>query len=165
MSIICDSREPETIKAVFRAKLGEEKIEHEWQKLPCGDFLVSRADGVRILVERKTWADLGASLADGRLFNQLQRCLDWRQGPEYWSVLLIEADPLAATYNPVTRQVNPVGRGPAVHPNATRGALLELQRRGVYVVHSEGKVDTVTALIWMHNSRVFLRAQEREDET
>ena len=67
MHVVVDDRERDGQVAGHLAALPEVSV--ETGHLPLGDFLV---DG-RLLVERKTVADLAASLCDGRLFRQAKR--------------------------------------------------------------------------------------------
>jgi ERCC4-type nuclease len=66
MRVVVDDRERASVVACHLCELGAEV---EVARLPLGDFLV---DG-RLLVERKTVADLAASVCDGRLFRQAKR--------------------------------------------------------------------------------------------
>lgn len=59
-----------------------EDLELEAAQLPVGDYLVSE----RLLIERKSIADLYASLKDGRLFDQMGRMREVYSRP----VLLVE---------------------------------------------------------------------------
>ena len=67
MHVVVDDRERDGQVAGHLAALPGVSV--EVARLPLGDFLV---DG-RLLVERKTVADLAASLCDGRLFRQAKR--------------------------------------------------------------------------------------------
>jgi ERCC4-type nuclease len=67
MHVVVDDRERDGLVAGHLAALPGVSV--EIGHLPLGDFL---ADG-RLLVERKTVADLAASLCDGRLFRQAKR--------------------------------------------------------------------------------------------
>lgn len=67
MHVVVDDRERDGQVAKNLAALPGVSV--EVGRLPLGDFLV---DG-RLLVERKTVADLAASLCDGRLFRQAKR--------------------------------------------------------------------------------------------
>lgn len=87
-----------------RAK-GPPPLQHRRERLALGDVLLRQDDGARagsiitILVERKTQADLLASVTDGRLVEQCHRMEGWQaQGvedgggatEERWIVLLVE---------------------------------------------------------------------------
>lgn len=72
--ILYDSREPDVIKTLVRvaAPASEERA------LPAGDFWLtpSDSDSPLVIIERKTAADLLASIKDGRFREQRQRMLD-----------------------------------------------------------------------------------------
>jgi len=83
MELIIDSREGRIIEmltgggVVFRS-----------ESLVCGDILWEEG-GRRLLVERKTAADLAASVTDGRYREQRSRLMEWR-GDEHKIMYLIE---------------------------------------------------------------------------
>jgi fanconi anemia group M protein len=98
------------------------------ETLDLADYLLSP----QVVVERKTAADLAASILDRRLFAQVQQ-LDQRFARV---VVLIEGMELYAGSN--------------LHPNALRGALSYLVvLAGVSVVRSEGPEDTAQLLATM----------------
>lgn len=65
MTIIVDSREPETIKSIMR----REKINFEIKKLPTFDYIINEEIGI----ERKCYPDLVGSVVTRRLYAQLDR--------------------------------------------------------------------------------------------
>jgi DNA excision repair protein ERCC-4 len=73
-------------------------------RLTVGDYLIND----EVLIERKTLADLAASLVDGRLFPQAARLAR----DDHRSLMLIEGPPAASM--------------PDVHPHAIQGALVSL---------------------------------------
>jgi len=96
--------------------------------LPVADYVLS-AD---LLVERKTAADLSASIVDGRLFSQAD-ALASRDGQ---AVLVIEGGEIYGVSN--------------LHPNAIRGALSYLVvLADLAVLRSEGPEDTAYLLATM----------------
>ena len=64
MLIVCDDRETK-ICALARDQYDNIQIEH----LNVGDFLLCYDNHPLVVVERKTWSDLAASMKDGRLKN------------------------------------------------------------------------------------------------
>lgn len=88
----------------------------EGSQLPVGDYVIS----ARVCVERKAGGDLGASIRDGRLFEQAERLLEAWPSP----VLLIEAPP-----------VSPL-------PEQWRGAVCKLVEQGVSVLQSQSVEDS-----------------------
>src|SRR5215207_10431714 len=61
-------------------------IELKPEQLPAGDYLISD----RLVVERKTGADLAASIKDRRLFEQIERLREAYAAV----VLLVEGEPI-----------------------------------------------------------------------
>jgi DNA excision repair protein ERCC-4 len=88
------------LDAVRRSGMFEVRMAH----LATGDYLIDN----EVLVERKSVADLAASLIDGRLFPQVARLAH----SHYRSLLLIEGPPSAAI--------------PDVHPHSVEGALVSI---------------------------------------
>ena len=88
------------LDAVRRSRAFDVRIVH----LATGDYLINN----QVLVERKSGADLAASLIDGRLFPQVARLAH----SCYRSLLLIEGPTPAAI--------------PDVHPHSVEGALVSI---------------------------------------
>ena len=60
----------------LQARLGAESHQVVRERLDVGDVVMTTGDGgARLLVERKTWADLASSLTDGRYAEQKVRLL------------------------------------------------------------------------------------------
>lgn len=94
-------------------------------RLEAGDYLVEGG----VLVERKTYADFAASVADGRLFPQAARLARSPHRP----VVLIEGSPAPSM--------------PDVHPNALKGASLSLAVMWrLPVLHSSDPEDSLQML-------------------
>jgi ERCC4-type nuclease len=68
LRVTADDREARS--GVVEALRARNDAEISVERLPVGDY---RIDGGRVLIERKTLADFGASLIDGRLFKQAAR--------------------------------------------------------------------------------------------
>jgi len=95
MKLIVDTREQELFKKIeflvsnipsFRG------LEIETQQLPLGDLVIRDGDGKDILlIERKSLADLAASIKDGRYEEQSYR-LDGIDHPNHNIVYLVEGD-------------------------------------------------------------------------
>ena len=95
-------------------------------RLPLGDYL----PGGGVVVERKTAADLVASIRDQRLFDQAARL---RAGAAY-PVIILEGDPLAVRTG--------------MHKNAILGALTWLTTiQGIPVLPSTGPARTAELLV------------------
>jgi len=97
----------------------------EMTRLEAGDYLVEGG----VLVERKTYADFAASVADGRLFPPAARLARSPHRP----VVLIEGSPTSAM--------------PDVHPNALKGASISLAVMWrLPVLHSSDPQDSLQIL-------------------
>jgi len=71
MRLIIDTHENKIIAAM------KEEVTFSTEALPCGDILFEEED-LRLLVERKSAADLCASITDGRYREQRSRLVEWR---------------------------------------------------------------------------------------
>jgi ERCC4-type nuclease len=94
MLVKIDAREQELISKCNSAILSVPKfkdIQIETCSLPIGDIIVSYNGIDHIIIERKTVADLAASIKDGRYVEQSYR-LDGIQHPNHNIVYLIEGD-------------------------------------------------------------------------
>jgi ERCC4-type nuclease len=99
-------------------------------RLEIGDYLI---DG-GVIVERKTYADFGISLADGRLFRQVARLAYSPHRP----VVLIEG--------PMPPRI------PDVHPHALRGAIISIAVMWrLPVLHSRDPEDSLQILQLLAN--------------
>lgn len=95
-------------------------LEVQLTDLPVGDYVI----GPDLAVERKGPADLGASIRDGRLFDQAERL----QSAFPQAVLLIEGEPRIAE-------------------DAWRGAVCRLVEDGFTVLHSLDAEDSAAWLV------------------
>jgi ERCC4-type nuclease len=71
MKIQVDFREKEII-----SNINTDKMEIETLSLPVGDFILNKSDECICIIERKTIADLSASIKDGRFREQKQRLIE-----------------------------------------------------------------------------------------
>jgi DNA excision repair protein ERCC-4 len=113
--------------------------------LPVGDVAI----GTRILVERKTLVDLGASVADGRLFRQAWRLAGSAPRP----LVVVEGvlDPPTAEESGLT-------------PNMHRGVLLSLMTGyGIPVLRTRSIEDTAETLA--HLARQETRRREARPDS
>lgn len=85
-----DHREPEEIASFLRE---HPRIRVEVQSLEIADYIIECEAQPTVLVERKTSADLQASVQSGRVFDQAQR-IGQLIGPDCCGVALVEGDPL-----------------------------------------------------------------------
>lgn len=115
--------------------------------LPAGDIWLDD-----LIIERKEPADLLASIADGRLFNQ---CAEMRL-ESAWCYILIMGQ-LNWGYDGKI-----IGTG--WNFRSVEGALLQCQELGVSVVHAQSDADLCTTLIWLarrkRTQHVFLPQRE-----
>ena len=64
-SILVDTNAGETpLYTALVARFGDAQVTR--QRLDVGDVVLTSAEGVSVIVERKTYADWGKSLTDGR---------------------------------------------------------------------------------------------------
>lgn len=138
MKIICDYRENDVIECLETNKIKNKKftnIEILSQNLNLGDFLINNT----ILVERKTWSDLGASIIDGRYTEQSLRLKTMiKENPEMKVFYLIEGN---------IRLYIPRGH---LTGDALQNALFALQyEKGFYVIQTEHKIHTAEMLLKM----------------
>ena len=116
--VLVDHRERgSTVVDALRAAGLEVRVED----LPVGDYVL----GPDLAVERKGPTDLGASIRDGRIFDQATRL----QSAYVQAVLLIEGEP----------------RG--IAEDAWRGAVCRLVEDGVTVLHSLDAEDTAAWIV------------------
>ncbi len=93
VDVVIDDREPAIFAELFsRAGAGAVRVE----RLKIGDFVVNG----RWIFERKTIADFGVSLVDGRLFRQALRMLRAPGRP----VLILEGDARECAQSKVSRE-------------------------------------------------------------
>lgn len=109
----------------------------ERQRLDVGD-VVFRMDDLTYVIERKTWQDLGASICDGRWFEQKSR-MTKEENVQY--AYLIEGDLLPWEPTPGSR----------MNPNSLWGALLKTQiRDGFHVFHTKDKTATAKMVCYLY---------------
>lgn len=119
-----DSREPEHIQ---KLKFGG--VPCVVTALDCGDLWASCSDGELLVIERKTTADLLASISDGRIF---QQALKMRERSP-WAYVVVTG------YLQPTHDGKTFVQGKATGWNwdAVQGALLDIQETGVQVLYIE----------------------------
>jgi ERCC4-type nuclease len=126
--ILVDDRERVDGK-VLSALAARDDVTVEVARLEVGDYRVER----RVVVERKTVADFGASLIDGRLFRQVAALA---LAPER-AALIIEGDHQAWHDTGVRRE-------------ALQGALITIGVFfGVAILHSDAPEETARLLVYL----------------
>lgn len=81
-----DGREPSIVFETFKKC----STKHATTNLDVGDFEIASEDRVAMIIERKTWSDLVASLTDGRLNEQTARIVEKCRTTGARPILLIE---------------------------------------------------------------------------
>ena len=114
-----------------------ENISVEIKRLPLGDYKV----GEKLLVERKTIADLFISIKEGRIFEQAQRLASSTIKP----VIILEGTYRDAAYSKMRRE-------------AIQGALITLSLVfGIPLLRSRGPNETAKLIIYSAN-QIFRRS-------
>ena len=126
-SITIDVREHELIQLA-----GEKNIQIQTEQLPIGDILIQHAEQT-LVFERKTLADLAASIKDGRYSEQRQRLKSTY--PFHRITFIIEGSTTSLRTQPMTARI----------PSKTiLSALISAQYRdGFHVYHTTGPTDTL----------------------
>lgn len=127
-TILIDSREPQNIQQLGTV-----------QTLPVGDAWIAGADAV-LIVERKTLADFCASIADGRLFNQVAAM---RQASP-WCYVVVVGLPVVSGGHVVIG-----GKVTGWQWNSVQGAILTVQELGANIVFAAAETEYGNTLQWL----------------
>lgn len=111
--------------------------------LDAGDVMVTCADDCVLVIERKTASDLLNSIADDRLFNQLQRLRQTSQ----WAYLVITGELTADVAGKAVAD----GRATGWNYASVAGALLTAQEMGVMVYQVPSDDDFEAAVVRLAN--------------
>jgi ERCC4-type nuclease len=90
MEIHIDDRERAVITHI--EDVHSETIKYQVKRLTVGDYAIMYRNYIMIIIERKTWPDLAASMRDGRKAN-INKMIDARERSGCQLVYLIEGDP------------------------------------------------------------------------
>jgi ERCC4-type nuclease len=101
MEIVVDDRE-RAVSPFFEDLSHSEHIQYSTKRLEVGDYAICYRNFIMIIIERKTWADLAASLRDGRKAN-IQKLIALRESTGCQIVYLIEGDPCIKQSKMVSR--------------------------------------------------------------
>jgi ERCC4-type nuclease len=126
-SVLIDSREPPRIQSLT---FGDVPI--MVTQLQAGDLWIACEDGVTVIVERKTPADLLESIRDNRLFNQAAKMKELSQ----WCYLVCD-EPILPHENGVMVDTKQRDWSFA----SIQGALLSVQEMGCHVVFCKDRDD------------------------
>jgi ERCC4-type nuclease len=153
-AIMVDQREPDWVKAL---KFGG--APRMITLLEAGDFLVTTDSGALLSIERKTPADFLASIADGRIFNQVHGMKQLTP----WTYILITGPFTPDARGMIALEGNPTGW----NWGSVQGALLQCQEMGAFVVYAAGDEDLESAVLRLgeHERGPIKVRQEREQLT
>lgn len=134
-TITIDVREHDLIQLAEKIEKNE-KIEVKTAQLPIGDILIQHGDQT-LVFERKTIADLSASIKDGRYSEQRQRLKSTY--PFHRVTLLIEGNTAMLRTQPMTSRIS---------SKTILSALISAQYRdGFHVYHTSTPADTLWYLL------------------
>lgn len=91
LSIIADKREPSVISHLATHTLGSQTCQLETLQMTVGDFAIADESRIYAIIERKTIADLSASIKDGRMANK-DKLISLRRQSGCDVVFIIEGD-------------------------------------------------------------------------
>ncbi len=94
MEVVCDNRERKIIPLLELAAT-KYKITVNLKQMTVGDYAICYNGKILIIIERKTWKDLAASMRDGRKDN-IQKLFDLREETKCSVAYLIEGTPCPA---------------------------------------------------------------------
>lgn len=136
MQIIIDERETTIYEHCMRIKT-EQKFEHEIVKkvLPLGDFIIKNGETIVSIIERKTLADLLASIKDGRYTEQSYRLKNQNECPLHNVVYLLEGNIQALASQTEKRLVY-----------SSMASILFF--KGLSIVRTSSPIETAEWLLW-----------------
>ncbi len=138
MTITIDNREHECIKYCE-----EYKINIKTASLEVGDILL-QTETDTLVFERKTLADLAASIKDGRFREQKQRL---KTHPSHRITYIIEG----VSFEKLASQPNTYG----IASTALLSAMISLSYRdGYHVIHTKSLLDTVRFICEVHTRMI-----------
>jgi ERCC4-type nuclease len=76
MKIVVDTRERPDVRELLEQRIGNTDIDFAADTYDAGDFAFYDNETLLMLIERKTWDDLAASIKDGRMDEQFGKLLD-----------------------------------------------------------------------------------------
>lgn len=101
MEIICDDRERQVIPFMENVSC-KFLIDYSVKRLEVGDYAICYKNHILIIIERKSWKDLAASITDGRKDN-INKLLNLRKKTKCHIAYLIEGDPCPKEYKKFNR--------------------------------------------------------------
>jgi ERCC4-type nuclease len=128
MTIVMDSREPDTLQHLMRRK----GLNFRVKKLPAFDYIINDKIGI----ERKCWPDLVGSVVDRRLHKQLDNMI----GSKYRPFILLEGAHIDTAYR--IRKYSPNLKGDA--RDIAQSAMITIAiNYGIPIIHSYSQYDTI----------------------
>lgn len=135
MEIIADDRE-NSVSEYFKPLSEKHHIGYQKKRITIGDFAIVNNGKIIVIVERKTWTDLAASIRDGRKEN-IQKLLWLREQTGCLIMYIIEGNPFYYEDKTISR----------MSIKSMRSHLDHLMfRDGVQVVYSSGVDFTASRL-------------------
>lgn len=95
INIVVDSRERNGPLPLMEGKISEVRdipLSWEEKQITIGDFHIMQDGIIKIMIERKTWADLAASIIDQRANNQLKKMINFRKETGATLIYIIEGN-------------------------------------------------------------------------
>lgn len=137
VNIIVDSRERNGPLPLMEGKVSEVKdfsLKWEEKQITIGDFHIIQNNVIKIMIERKTWADLAASIIDQRANNQLKKMINFRKETGAILIYIIEGNkPRGGTHG-----VNMVG---------LQTKLRHIALESIHCAYTKSAEETVDLLI------------------
>jgi ERCC4-type nuclease len=133
-----DDRETKIIPHLMRLSLDKNNIILSVERITCGDYVVSWNGYVIFIIERKTLADMAASIKDGRKNNTKNLFKVKEQFPLCKIIYLIEG----AARPSSTKKI-----GGIQYKNLQAHMDHLIQRDGIFIIYSKNNEDTAARLI------------------
>lgn len=156
MDIVVDTREKDGPLTIFQERitvlnnLMKTAIKWRTEQISVGDFVIRENELVKVIVERKTWADLASSIVDGRATSQLKKMTDFRDAHGCVLIYIIEGK------KPASMRISPE----ALTTKIRRIALLSIS-----VIYTKNIQDTVDTIIKLTNDVATQRVSVAKQET
>jgi ERCC4-type nuclease len=152
MEIIADDRE-NSVSEYFKLLSEKYHIGYQIKRITIGDFAIVRDGKIIVIVERKTWTDLAASIRDGRKEN-IQKLLWLREQTGCIIMYIIEGNPFYNEDKTVSR----------MSIKGMRSHLDHLMfRDNVHVSYSSGVDFTANRLFEFARNITTIRSQVSND--
>lgn len=132
VKLIADTRERAVIPFI--------EVEHDIQQMPIGDYIIESDDGIPLACfERKTLADYGASIRDGRKYENFDKMFGLRDASPHLQLYLI----LEGDFMPVSQEDK---HGGIKYSSILSSATNLMVERGVFMIQTQDKKHTAIRL-------------------